>query len=254
MIDLLIITGASKGIGASIVTKCSDICKNMILVSRSLDYTAWMNNQECNFFPLSLDLTNYHQVKEVISKVISDYGQIGSLGIILCGAQIGESGGLLSSDLDDWDRLYQCNVLGNLAIIQGCSELIKSGIKTRIVFFAGGGSGYNYEKFSGYALSKVSVVRAVENFAEELKIINKDASIIALAPGAILTDLLSKVIANGGEIRTRTSIQEPTNFVYYFLEDQFNSKELNGRFLHVRDNISSIDFSNSELFKLRRIQ
>jgi hypothetical protein len=64
------------------------------------------------------------------------------------------------------------------------------------------------------------------------------------------------VKAHGAVIKTQTDISEPTNFVHKFLLDEVDSKTLNGKFLHVRDDIASVDFStaNSELFKLRRVQ
>ncbi|MDA8150760.1 MAG: SDR family NAD(P)-dependent oxidoreductase [Nitrospiraceae bacterium] len=135
-------------------------------------------------------------------------------------------------------------------MVKSCAQYIDNGAKLRAVFFAGGGAAYGYPEFSGYALSKVAVVRSVENLAMELVSKGVDASVIALAPGAVATDMLSKVVAHGGVIKTRTDISEPTNFVRRFLSDEFDSKALNGRFLHVRDSIGEIDFSgtNSNLF------
>ena len=127
-------------------------------------------------------------------------------------------------------------------------------MKVRIAFMAGGGAAFAYPEFSGYALSKVATVRAAENLSIELSKFHPDSSVISIAPGAVATDILAKVIKHGGEVRTKTDISEPTNFVYKFLNDEFNAKELDGKFLHVRDDLESTDFSNKDIFKLRRIQ
>lgn len=253
MLDLLIVTGASKGIGASIVAKCATICKTMI-VSASSEKVNTITSPHCKIIPIMANLSQHDTVLRSIYETVSQLDNINSLGIVLCGGQIGEPGGLLDANLNQWEELYKCNVLGNLAVIQGCADVIKQGAKTRIVFFSGGGAAFAYPDFSGYALSKVAVVRAAENLSVEFSNAGYDAFIIALAPGAVATDILDKVIANGGKIRTRTDISEPTNFVYNFLNDELPSKKLNGKFLHVRDDIQSIDFSNEEIFKLRRIQ
>lgn len=254
MLDLLIITGASKGIGASIASKCSSISKKMIAIASS-EKVASINisNNNCKLMPLRLDLSNYNNIYNIISDTVSKLENINNFGIVLCGAQIGEPGGLLTSDLDHWNNLYSCNLLGNLAVVKGCTKLIKSA-KSKIVFFAGGGAAFAYPDFSGYALSKVATVRAAENLSVELSGAGYDTSVISVAPGAVATDILDKVIASGSKIRTKTDISEPTNFVYNFLNDKFPTKELNGKFLHVRDNINSIDFSNDDILKLRRIQ
>ena len=149
-------------------------------------------------------------------------------------------------NLREIERLYAINLLGNLAVINAIKDYE---CKKRIVWFAGGGAAFPYPEFFGYSLSKVAVVRAVEN----LSLVIKDCSIIALAPGAVDTDMLKTVIESGAEIRTKTDISEPINFVRRFITDEFDSKSLNGCFLHVRDDVDKIKV-NHNLFKLRRIE
>ena len=234
MLDLLVITGASKGIGSSIVAKCATICKTMIVIASS-EKIETITNTNCRIIPIRADLSKHDQLLAAVYDTISKLGAINSLGIVLCGAQLGQPGGLFDSNLNNWDTLYQCNVLGNLAVIQGCADIIKSGAKTRIAFFAGGGAAFGYPEFSAYSLSKAAIVRAAENLGMELFAAGYDASVIAIAPGAVATDMLAKVIASGAEVRTKTDISEPTNFVYNFLTDKFPTKKINGKFLHVRD-------------------
>ncbi|CAB4196987.1 FabG Dehydrogenases with different specificities (related to short-chain alcohol dehydrogenases) [uncultured Caudovirales phage] len=257
MLDLLIITGASKGIGRNIANNCFNHCKNMIVISSSpLIYN--VGYKECNVIPLQLDLSDYNNVESELYKtvnIIDKISPIKSIGIVLCGAKLGNHGGLLNTNLNDWDATYKCNVLGNLSVIRGCRKLFTTDIKSRIVFFGGGGAAFGYPEFSGYSLSKVAVVRAVENLALDFDKIKADASIIALAPGAVATDILDKVLFHGGSVRTKTDIKEPTDFVIKFINDEFNSKKLNGKFLHVRDDIQTIESQeNDDLCKLRRIQ
>jgi NAD(P)-dependent dehydrogenase (short-subunit alcohol dehydrogenase family) len=259
MLDLLIITGASKGIGESIVRKCAPICKTLIGISSTdkVNNIGYVNDK-CITIPLKLDLSKYELTEMAINNLVSnmDLDAANGIGIVLCASQVGETGGLFNTNLEDWDKLYKCNVLGNLAIIKGCSKIIKSGVKTRIVFFTGGGAAFGFPEFSAYSLSKVATVRAVENMSMEFSSAGYDVSAIALSPGAVDTDMLAKVIAADSIPRTKTDISEPTNFVYNFLSDNFPSKTLDGKFLHVRDNILSTDFStaNADLFKLRRTQ
>ncbi len=259
MLDLIIITGASKGIGKNIANNCFNYCKNMIVISSSaLIYNVGNKQDSCNVIPLQLDLSDYKNVEDQLLKtinIINKISPIKSLGIVLAGARLGDHGGLLASSLNDWEDSFKCNVLGNLSIIRGCRKLFTPDIKSRIVFFGGGGAAFGYPEFSGYSLSKVSVVRAVENIALDFDKIKANASIIALAPGAIDTDILKKVLSHGGSVNTKTDIKEPTDFVIKFINDEFNSKKLNGKFLHVRDDIKTIESQeNNDLCKLRRIQ
>jgi NAD(P)-dependent dehydrogenase (short-subunit alcohol dehydrogenase family) len=250
MLDVLIITGASKGIGASIATKCSTICRRMIVIASSPKIHQ-INFTSCGTTSLQLDLSDYDRVQHEVYKLIDKIPNINSIGIVCCASQLGSHGGVLDNHLSDLDKVYRCNLLGNLAVVKACADYIPH-VKSRIVFFGGGGAAYGYPEFSGYALSKVATVRAAENLSMEFS--KYDSSVIALAPGAVATDILDQVVAHGGMVKTRTDISEPTNFVYKFLIDELPSKELNGRFLHVRDDISSLDLSNADMLKLRRIQ
>jgi hypothetical protein len=68
--------------------------------------------------------------------------------------------------------------------------------------------------------------------------------------------MLKTVLEAGCEVRTRTDISEPVNFVRKFITDEFDSLSLNGMFLHVRDIIplhAQIE-GKKDLFKLRRIE
>lgn len=253
MLDLMIVTGATRGIGANIVKESFNLCKNMIVIGSS-NSVKKIKSDQCKVIKLQLDQYYYNSVYDKILEQTCKLKNINSVGIVLCGAQLGQSGGLMANKLENWDYLFRCNVLGNLAVIRGCHNLFTEGAKIRTVFFAGGGAAYGYPEFSGYAITKVAVVREVENLALEFKSENYNASIIAVAPGAVATDMLKKVIAAGGQVKTQTDISEPTNFVINFIHDKFDSEKLNGRFLHVRDDLVNANLDNQDLFKLRRIQ
>jgi len=260
MLDLIIVTGASKGIGKNIAKQCSTFTKNLIGIS-STDALLELEvpNKDCILSTIKTNLSDYEYSHNVVKRHISNLENINgsnfkNIGIVLCASNIGEPGGIFNSNIQTWGKQYESNVLGNLAMIKACTEQVKEGVKLRVVCFAGGGAAYGYPDFSGYALTKVATVRAVENIGMEFDKLNLDASIVAIAPGAVDTDTLKVVVDNGGYVKTRTDISEPTDFVCNFLQDKMPSKKINGKFVHVRDDIDSADFSNKELFTLRRVQ
>lgn len=260
MLDLVIISGASKGIGLNITKNLSHIAKRIVGIGYSDEiWKIDVPNAECELIRIQQNLADYNATYATMRDELlhimyeTPLKTSPNVGIVLCGAQLGNVGEGLDVDLELWDHLYKVNVLGNLAIIQACEELIESG-KTRIVWFGGGGAASPFQ-FGGYAASKAAVVRTVENLGVEFEKKGYNASIIALAPGAVETDMLAKVKANGGNVKTKTDISEPTDFVRKFLIDEINSKGLNGRFMHVRDDLSiPLSNINADLFKLRRTQ
>jgi hypothetical protein len=100
------------------------------------------------------------------------------------------------------------------------------------------------------------MVRAMENAAAELQAAG-NLSFVALAPGAVETDMLAQVRAAGGTVKTTTLASEAVRFVSdYFACDE---NTLSGRFVHVRDNWRrylnpSADAPKSNYWTLRRIE
>jgi short-subunit dehydrogenase len=252
--DLLIISGASKGIGHQNALDLAPITKTVLAIGSS----AAIKDEKFpeNIVTLQLDLENFLDVERAVTDMF-DLSSALKIGVVLCASQIGAHGGIFESSLEDWERLFKINVLGNLAILKTVINHTPSNFFLRAAFFAGGGAAYAYPEFSGYALSKVATVRAVENIGLEFEKKEINASIIAVAPGAVDTEMLATVVSYGGMVKTKTDISEPVSFVRRFLLDLIPSRELNGRFIHVRDDVSQILNSGKgkpDLFKIRRIQ
>lgn len=254
MIDLLIVTGGSKGIGKNIVINSSVSAKKVLAIGSSHSVNDVQDN-EGNIFSIKKDISRIENNFEELSKFLNEH-KPSSIGVALCASKLGNFGGILEADFEDWENLYKTNVLGNLAILKNILNFANKDSHIRVVFFGGGGAAYGYPEFSGYALSKVAVVRAVENIGIEFKKDYENASIVALAPGAVNTDMLAIVESHGAEIKTRTSINEPTNFVSNFILDKIPSIKLNGCFVHVRDDLEKYfqDELDEDQFKLRRTE
>jgi NAD(P)-dependent dehydrogenase (short-subunit alcohol dehydrogenase family) len=223
--QVTIITGASRGIGKAISEDLKGIDGALIELSSA-----------------RVDFEKYNLVFDSVIPILDCFANISKINLILCAAQIGESNDFSE---EQCQKLYAINVLGNLAVINAAKQYQ---FPMRIVWFAGGGAAFPYPEFFAYSLSKVAVVRAVEN----LSLVLRDTSIIALAPGAVDTDMLKQVEAAGCKIRTRTDISEPVNFVRKFITDEFDSMAMNGMFIHVRDDLSRLGKEN--IYRLRRTE
>ena len=227
--DIVVVSGCSKGFGKEL---CIDLLEQNISV---LGFSRTKPDiKDINFVWWPLDISDLYITEETIATLVKWINPGSKIGIVLSAATLGTFGGLLDSDLQDWELIYKTNVLGNLAVLQGFLPYMINSKYGRIIFLAGGGSAYGYPLFSGYSLSKTAIVRAVENLSMELEG-KGNFSTVALAPGAMETSMLEMVKAVGGEVKTTVDISEPIEFVKEFFQS-VNSKRLDGRFIHVRDN------------------
>lgn len=253
--DAIIVTGAGRGLGKEVAINLAQEGIKILCVSKSLNcYTVADDIVKAGgrAEPLQLDFTNLYQTRIGVEKWCEKNCNI-NLGIVLNAGIIGRSGGILDSRLDDWEITIKTNLLGNLCVLQGALANMQETQYGRVVSIGGGGAGSAYPLFGGYAASKVAIVRIVENIAIELQEKIKDFSIIALATGAMKTEMLEEVIRAGAEIKTFVDISEPVNFITRFMSmDSEKAKYLSGKFVHVRDDLNSLDFKNKWL--LRRIE
>jgi len=249
MTDHCLLTGAGSGIGQAIALRLAERKIPMLLVGRphSIEKTCAMVHARGGSAELVPgDLNNYEAIREPLSAIISAQGQC-RWGVVLAAAMLGDS------SLASYEKVFRTNVVGNLAVLEACLPQMTQAGFGRVVFFAGGGAAYAYPAFPAYALSKVSTVRLVENLAATYRPAS-GLSFVCLAPGAVDTPLLAKVMAAGGEVKTKTNIAEPVGFVEAYL--RASSCSLSGRYIHVRDDwVPYLDGSKTpvnEQFFLRR--
>lgn len=254
--ELVIVTGAGRGIGRAIALDVATGGSHVICMSRSktceetaADIRAAGGSSE----PFTIDLANYTGIGPEITDRIERF-PYRRIGLILAAGSLGPSGSLATTALAEWDVTFRVNVLGNLAVAQAVLPWQTAARFGRILFFAGGGAAYAYPLFPAYAAAKAALVRAVENMHEDLKSTG-DLSVAILAPGAVETDILMSVRAKGGYVRTTVGIEEPVAFARAFLSARHCG--FSGCFVHVRDNWRPLldggsKLTRPDLWKLRR--
>ena len=257
-LDCIVITGAGKGLGKAIALELKNIGIPLLLISQSNNVVQTVKEINQSIGQTEFMIQDVSDLDQTYSRIRdwSDQSSFNRFGVVLCAGILGEPGGIINGELSDWLQTYKVNVLGNLAVLKALMPRMLKASFGRIVAVAGGGAAYGYPLFSGYALSKTSLVREVENIHLELKD-KGDFFITALAPGAMETDMLQQIRATGAEIRTVVDIKEPVNFVSSFLFSTHCA--FSGRFVHVRDNWkekleSSADMSSTDNWFLRRIE
>jgi len=237
MIDCALITGAGSGIGQAVALRLAAKGISLVLVGRwrSVEKTRQMilrQGGEAETF--TCDLEHSAEILPALTQVVTAR-PTRHWGVILAASMLDPLGEHSCSS--DYERVFRVNVTGNLAALECCLPTMKKTGFGRVVFFAGGGAAYAYPAFPGYALSKVSTVRLVENLAA-VHPASSGLSFVCLAPGAVATPMLSRVLAAGGEVKTKTSIDEPVNFVETYCSSV--SAALTGRYVHVRDDWQAV--------------
>jgi len=196
----VLITGASRGIGFEIAKSFINYGSNVVICSNNLkklkkSYQKLNQIKKKNqkIFFLKTDVSSPKQVKNLINFTIKKFKKI---DILVNNAGIyGPKGFIEKVNWKSWIKTIQVNLFGSILLCREVLPYFKKRNKGKIIQLSGGGAAAPLPRITGYAVSKVGIVRFIESLSEELKGYNIDVN--SVAPGTINTDMLNEVLAAG---------------------------------------------------------
>ena len=188
-----IITGGSRGVGRAVASLFVEEGAKVVIVSRTgQEMDASIRGLKNSVIA---DVSNWQKVKSLVEIVLTAYETIDIL--VNCAAIQQPIGPFLDTDMGKWIENINVNLLGT---VMCCKAVLPTMIKNnggKIVNLSGGGAVDYRINFSAYAVSKAAVVRFTEQLSKELRKCNINVN--AVAPGAIMTQMLQEAILAGEE-------------------------------------------------------
>lgn len=184
--SLVVITGASSGIGAAIAKRFSEAGHSLLLIGRRVEKMQGLNLP--NTMIRKVDVTDIQVLKNAIKDAEAEYGPVELLvnnaGLMLLGQ-------IDNQDPIEWQKMYDVNV-NVLALLNGMQAVLgnmrarKSGTIINVSSIAGKKSFPNHAAYVG---TKFAVSSMSENVREEVA--DDNVRIMTICPGAVETELLS---------------------------------------------------------------
>jgi NAD(P)-dependent dehydrogenase (short-subunit alcohol dehydrogenase family) len=182
------ITGASKGIGLSLVKQLLREGQNVAATSRDTEQLKKaVGPENPQFLALYADLGSDTSVKEAITKAHSTFG---SLDVLINNAGYGIGGSLEELTDEEVKTSFDINVFGTINTIRHTLPYMraqKSGHIINISSIAGYAAATGW---ATYAATKFAVMGLTEVLAEDVKSFNIKATVVA--PGAFRTSFLTE--------------------------------------------------------------
>lgn len=182
------ITGASKGLGLSLVKQLLAAGNNVAATSRNLaDLKKAVGGGQANFLPLAVDLTDETSVKDSVSAAVSAFGQI---DIVVNNAGYGLIGSLEElSDKESRDN-FEVNVFGMLNVIRNVMPHLRTQKSGHIINISSiGGFSGAFPGFGIYCATKFAVVGLSESLSAEVQSFGIKVTVVQ--PGYFRTNFLS---------------------------------------------------------------
>ncbi|MBV8325150.1 SDR family oxidoreductase [Chryseobacterium sp.] len=160
------ITGASKGMGFSLVKKLLEKGHRVAATSRTIKAFEGMSADAENFLPLEVDLKNEKSIEQSIEKAIKKFGH---LDVVVNNAGYGLGGALEELNTEEIEGNFQINFFAVVKVIRKVLPYLRnqrSGYIINISSIAGFAPGLGW---SMYSAAKFAVTGLSEALANDLK-------------------------------------------------------------------------------------
>ncbi|MCP2727781.1 SDR family NAD(P)-dependent oxidoreductase [Limnofasciculus baicalensis] len=194
----ILITGGSMGLGYAAAEACLQANGRVVICARNQsELDAAVNRLKAegyqNIVGIPADVTKQNEVELALNQVESQFGPLNA--VIHAAGIYGPIGTITDVNPQEWFKAIEINLFGTFLVLrQSCLYLKKNG-GGRIALFSGGGAASPFPNYTGYACSKIGVVRLTETTAIEMTPHNIEINCIA--PGFVITRLHQQTLAAG---------------------------------------------------------
>jgi len=199
MANTAIVTGASRGIGRSIVRRLASDGFSVVVnyagsVKDAEDTVSEIKSAGGNAVAIRGDVSQANDVTELFAKAEQAFGPI---EVVVNDAGIMPLSPIAKSDIGTFDKVIAINLRGAfLVLAQAAQHVIEGG---RIIALSSSVIAKSFPTYGGYIASKAGVEGLVHVLANELR--GRNITVNAVAPGPVATDLFLKD-------KTQTQIEE----------------------------------------------
>jgi 3-oxoacyl-[acyl-carrier protein] reductase len=226
--QVIVITGASSGIGAATALAVAQRGARLSLLARSankLELVADAARAEGATEVLwqNCDVRDEAAVAEAIEKTATRFGRIDAL--INC-AGLSLNGAVNGYALDDWRTVIDTNLTGTFllcrAVLPVMQRQTSGGLRGQIINISSGAGRNGIKNMAAYCAAKFGVIGFTESLAHEVR--NDDIRVAVLLPASTATRFsrvaqrASKDVESTGDIGYALTADEVANVIVAMLE------------------------------------
>lgn len=182
----VLITGASRGIGASAARVFADAGANVALLARTEDAIADLTKEVgSQAMAIPCDVSRFWEVQKAVDACVATFGQIDVL--INCAGLIEPIAHLSKADPEEWGHLIDVNVKGVFNAMRATLPVMIENDGGTILTIGSGAARTPYEGWSAYSASKAAALMLTRTVHNETSA--QGIRAMSLAPGSVATDM-----------------------------------------------------------------
>ncbi len=187
MKKVIVITGASSGIGAATARALSNSPHLVVLMARSKSkMEAIAGQMDCLSLVIETDVTDVESVNEALNTVTEKFGGI---DVLINNAGLGFFDPIDAGKLSEWHTMIDVNFKGLLNVVHGALPLLKKSSNGHIINVASVAAHQVFPNSAVYSATKHAVLALSKGLHQELQ---KDLKVTTISPGAVNTPFVDQ--------------------------------------------------------------
>lgn len=223
---VVLITGASRGIGKACAGVLAGAGYRIVLAARSLDklqeVAAGIRAAGAEAFVVEMDLANKESVSLAIDKAAKEFGRI---DILVNNGGITKDGLAVRMKQPDWESVLNTNLSGAFYAIQQVLQGMMRERWGRIVNISSVVGEMGNAGQANYCASKAGLIGLTKSLAQEVG--SRNITVNAVAPGFIETDMthglsedVKKKLLDNTPLRRMGTADDIANAVKFLVSDE----------------------------------
>ena len=190
--QVAIVTGAAAGIGRAIAETFAEAGASVVVsdlaIDRAEQVAAGINRIGGRAIPLACDVTDETARQALVGRTVAEFGRV----TILVNNAGGGGPKPFDMPMADFEWAFQLNVFSVFRLCQLCAPHMEAAGGGAILNISSMAAENKNQRMASYASSKAAVSHLTRNIAFDLG--PKHIRVNAIAPGAIRTDALERVL------------------------------------------------------------
>lgn len=177
---VVLVTGASRGIGAEIARQAAaQGCRVGLLARTQTDLDRMSAELGPNCAAAAADVVDREQVQSAVDKITAELGPI---DVVVVNAGVGLYGPFIDADVDDLERVMRTNYMGSVNVLKAVLPTMTERRQGHVAVIGSisGRMGSPFE--AGYSASKFALTGLTEALSVELAPFNINVTLVSPGP------------------------------------------------------------------------
>ena len=187
---IVLITGASKGIGKDLSTALAEQGATVVITARTQKLLARLQSEigkaGGSAYYITADLCKHKHIEQLFARIKKQFGR---LDVLINNAGIGIFGQLVDFSMKDFDKIMEINVRAVYICCQQALKMMMAAQKGHIINMSSAACLKGYANQTAYIASKQAIIGLTRSLAAEVQ--KHQISVSVLLPGGVDTEMIA---------------------------------------------------------------